>query len=155
VAKVAVTTLAELSMRMRVVVDSMPAVIAHALPRRDPAGRHGRRGRRDGERGEPEAIEAAGLSFILGSRRDQVICYQYKADRARRTLRGIDEQAAQAEQAVAGKTPVKRNRFIQLSGGTRSVNRELATKARALAGIKGYVTNLAACPTARRSPRSL
>jgi Transposase DDE domain len=81
-----------------------------------------------------------------GGRRDQVIYYQYKADRARRTLRGIDEQVAKAEQAVAGKAPVKRNRFIQLSGGTRSVNRELEEKARALAGIKGYVTNLRACP---------
>ena len=81
-----------------------------------------------------------------GGRRDQLIYYQYKADRARRTLRGIDEQVNKAEQAVAGKVPVKRNRFIQLSGGTRSVNRELEQKARALAGLKGYITNLRACP---------
>jgi hypothetical protein len=131
-----------------------------------------------------KAIEAAGLSFILGAkiphlpyvvaqwrrehpdepvpdghvftqpwpagpnggRRDQVVYYQYKAGRARRTLRGIDEQVAKAEQAVTGKAPVKRNRFIQLSEGTHSVNRELEAKARALAGIKGYVTNLRACP---------
>jgi len=79
-------------------------------------------------------------------RRDQVIYYQYRHDRARRTLRGIDQQIAKAEQAVAGKAPVKRNRFIQLTGGTRSVNRELEDKARALAGIRGYLTNLAACP---------
>jgi hypothetical protein len=39
-------------------------------------------------------------------RRDQVIYYQYKAERARRTLRGIDEQVAKAEKAVAGKVPV-------------------------------------------------
>jgi transposase len=81
-----------------------------------------------------------------GGRRDQVIYYQYRADRARRTLRGIDEQVRKAEQAVAGKTPVKRNRFIRLSGGTRAVNRELESKARELAGLKGYVTNLRACP---------
>jgi len=79
-------------------------------------------------------------------RRDHVIYYQYKADRARRTLRGIDEQVAKAEKAVAGKTEVKRNRFVQLSGGARSVNRALEAKARALAGLKGYLTNLAACP---------
>jgi len=79
-------------------------------------------------------------------RRDQAIYYQYKADRARRALRGIGEQVAKAERAVAGQAPVKRNRFIQLDGGTRSVNRELEAKARALAGIKGYHTNLAACP---------
>jgi hypothetical protein len=131
-----------------------------------------------------KAIEAAGLSFILGmkiphvpyavaqwhrehpgeqipdghvftqpwpagpdgGRPDQVIYYQYRHDRARRTIRGINEQVRKAELAVAGNAPVKRNRFIQLSGGTRSVNRELEEKARALAGIKGYVTNLRACP---------
>jgi hypothetical protein len=131
-----------------------------------------------------KAIEAAGLSFILGARvpevpyvvaewrkthpgkeitdgqvfiqpwpagtadrrRDQVIYYQYRADRARRTLHGIDEQIAKAERAVAGKTAVKRNRFVQLSGATKSVNRALETKARAVAGLKGYVTNLGACP---------
>jgi Transposase DDE domain len=126
------------------------------------------------------AIEAAGLSFILGARipeipylvaqwrrehsdrqipdghifiqpwpagpadqrRDQVIFYQYNADRARRTLRGIDEQVAKAEHAVAGKAPVKRNRFIRLVGADKSVNRDLEAKARGLAGLKGYLTNL-------------
>jgi hypothetical protein len=131
-----------------------------------------------------KAIEAAGLSFILGAkiphepyvvkqwrrehpgqpvpdghiftqpwpagphngRRDQVYYYHYRHDRARRTLRGIDTQVAKAEKAVAGQIPVKRNRFIRLSGGTRTVNRDLEARARALAGLKGYVTNLAACP---------
>ena len=131
-----------------------------------------------------KAIEAAGLSFILGMklpdvpyqvaqwrgehpgedipdghvfvqpwpagpssrRRDQMIYYQFRADRARRTLRGIDEQVAKAAKAVAGLAPVKRNRFIALDGATKSVNRELEAKARDLAGLKGYVTNLAACP---------
>jgi hypothetical protein len=132
------------------------------------------------------AIEAAGLSFILGARipevpyvvtewrrehpdqqlpdgliltqpwpagprdqrRDQVIFYQYKADRARRALRGIDEQVGKAERAVAGKVPVKRNRFIRLVGADKSVNRTLEAKARALAGWKGYTTNLPG-PTAQ------
>jgi hypothetical protein len=133
-----------------------------------------------------KAIEAAGLSFILGmkipdlpyqvaqwrkehpgedipdghvftqpwpagpnekgKRRDQVIYYSYKADRARRTLHGIDEQVAKAARAVAGLAPVKRNRFIALDGATKSVNRQLEQKARDLAGLKGYVTNLTACP---------
>jgi Transposase DDE domain len=80
------------------------------------------------------------------SRRDKVIYCQYRHDRARRTLRGIDEQVAKAEKAVAGQAPIKRNRFIQLAGDAHSVNRDLEAKARALAGIKGYITNLAACP---------
>jgi hypothetical protein len=107
--------------------------------------------------GNQRAIEAAGLTFILGARipevpyvvaqrkahpgepvpdgqvftqpwpagptdhrRDQVIYYQYRTDRARRTPRGIDEQVAKAEKTGAGKTTVKRNRFVQLTGGRPS-----------------------------------
>ena len=73
---------------------------------------------------------------------DRVIYYQFRADRARRTLRGIDEQIAKAERAVAGHAPVKRNRYIQLSGATKSINRSLEAKTHALAGWKGYTTNL-------------
>ncbi len=71
-----------------------------------------------------------------------MIFYQYRADRARRTLRGIDEQVAKAEKAVAGKVAVKRNRFIKLAGANKSVDRGLEAKARGLAGLKGYITNL-------------
>jgi hypothetical protein len=73
-----------------------------------------------------------------GTLRNQVTYYQYRADRGCRTLRGIDEQVAKAERAVAGKVPVKRNRFIRLIGADKSVNRTLEAKARALAGWKGY-----------------
>ena len=62
-------------------------------------------------------------------RRDQWIYYQYKADRARRTLRGIDEQVAKAAKAVTRLAPVKRNRFIALDGAVKSVNRDLEAKA--------------------------
>jgi hypothetical protein len=49
-----------------------------------------------------------------------MIYYQYKADRARRTLRGTGEQVAKAARAVAGLAPVKRNRFIKLDSADRS-----------------------------------
>ena len=79
-------------------------------------------------------------------KRDQVYYYRYSADNARRTLKGIDEQVRKAESAVAGRIPVKRNRFVTLTGADKSVNRDLEAKARALAGIKGYVTNLTEQP---------
>jgi transposase len=82
---------------------------------------------------------------VMGPRADQrkrTTYYQYRAERARRTLHGIDTQVAKAEKAVAGQVPVKRNRFIQLTGGTKTVNRDLEAKARMLAGWKPYVTNL-------------
>ena len=73
---------------------------------------------------------------------DRIVYYQYRHDRARRTLRGIDEQVTKAQRAVDGHAPVKRNRFIKLTGATKSVNRELRAKARGLAGLKGYTINL-------------
>ena len=129
-----------------------------------------------------KALEAAGLSFILGEkiptipylidkwhrdnpdstppdglvltqpypagsknkRRDHVVYYQYRADRARRSLRGIGEQVAKAEKAVAGKLPIKRNRFVKVTGEDRSINRDLEAKARMLAGWKAYATNIVA-----------
>jgi len=82
---------------------------------------------------------------VMGPKADQrkrTIFYQYRTDRAKRTMKGIDTQIGKAEQAVAGKTAVKRNRFVQLTGAKKAVNRDLETKTRALAGLKGYVTNL-------------
>jgi transposase len=55
---------------------------------------------------------------------------------------GSTSKVTKAEKAVAGKVPVKRNRFIKITGADKSVNRALEAKARALAGIKGYITNI-------------
>src|ERR1700748_3142767 len=64
----------------------------------------------------------------------------------RRARCAVDEQYAKAERAVNGKAPVKCNRYIQLTGATKSVNRQLEAKTRALAGWKGYTTNLTGQP---------
>ena len=67
--------------------------------------------------------------------------YQYSDDRARRTRKGIAEQVRKAEQAVAGKTAIKRNRYVNLKAPGKSVNYALAEKNITLAGIKGYQTS--------------
>src|SRR4029453_11548580 len=71
--------------------------------------------------------------WLMGTKADprkRMIFYQYRADRGRRTLKGIDQQITKAEKAVAGGAAVKRNRFVQLSGATKSINRDLEAKAR-------------------------
>jgi hypothetical protein len=101
--------------------------------------------RRQRPEGEPVDGMVLTQPVIMGAKADQrrrTTFYQYKSDRARRTLHGIDQQVAKAEKAVAGQAAIKRNRFVTLSGGTRTVNRELETKARMLAGWKPYVTNI-------------
>ena len=89
-----------------------------------------------------QIFTAKTFSGSAGARREGRIYYQYRTGRARRTLRGIDEQVAKAERAAAGRAQVKRNRFLTLIDEERFVNRELEAKARALAGYKGYITNL-------------
>jgi len=69
-------------------------------------------------------------------RRDKVTYYRYKADSARRSLHGIDTQIAKAERAVARKEPAKRNRVVKLTGGEKTINRDLEAKTRAFAGLK-------------------
>jgi len=101
--------------------------------------------------GHPDESIPDGQIFIqptvMGPKNDQrrrTIFYQYRADRAKRTLKGIDQQIEKAEKAVKGQTSVKRNRYVQLTGATKTINRDLEAKTRALAGLKGYVTNLQA-----------
>lgn len=61
------------------------------------------------------------------------MCGSWQADRARRTLRGIDEQVKKARAAIDWKAAAKRNRFVKLTGGMRSLNRDLVASARAIA----------------------
>lgn len=77
-----------------------------------------------------------------GAQQPEMIYYQYRADRARRTLKGINEQIRKAQAAITGRAAIKRNRFIKLVGGTKTLNLELEHKARALAGWKSYITNI-------------
>ena len=117
-----------------------------------------------------KAIEAAGLSFILGAKIPDVPHdaaadgYLGRAAVAQNhphrqipdghvftqpwpagpndARRDCQLSESSTTKAVAGKAPVKRNRFITVTGGTKKVNRPLEAKARALAGIKGYLTNI-------------
>ena len=72
--------------------------------------------------------------------------FKYSLDRAKRSLRGIKEQVAKAKRAVDGDIAIKRDRYINLSAPNKKVNYALAAKHRALAGIKGYETDLTALP---------
>lgn len=70
------------------------------------------------------------------------IVYQYREKRAALDIKNIEAQVAKAKRMVNGTAPVKRNRFISLESERKTLNQNLIDKAYALAGIKGYVTNL-------------
>lgn len=72
----------------------------------------------------------------------QRIIYQYRAKRAALDMHNISKQIAKAKNIVSGKTPASRAKFLKVTTKKRALNQKLIEKAKALAGVKGYVTNL-------------
>jgi transposase len=121
-----------------------------------------------------EALSQAGYHYIVGSRLSKVpydvaqyqntqsltdnqivvtekdnykIIYQYRTKRASLDIRNIEKQLTKARRIVNGQAPLKRNRFLSLKTRDKRLNQALIDKAYALAGIKGYVTDLELDPT--------
>jgi len=70
------------------------------------------------------------------------VIYQYRAKRAALDLRNIEKQVAKAKKALNGQIPAQRTKFLTVKAKSKQLNQKLIDKAKALAGIKGYVTNL-------------
>jgi len=70
------------------------------------------------------------------------VIYQYRAKRAALDLRNIEKQVAKAKKALSGQIPANRTKFLSIKAKSKQLNQKLIDKARTLAGIKGYVTNL-------------
>jgi tetratricopeptide (TPR) repeat protein len=115
------------------------------------------------------ALTEAGYTYVVGSRLHKVpydiaeyqktgemsdqqivvspqegyrVVYQYRAKRAALDLRNIEKQVAKAKKALSGQLPANRTKFLSIKAKSKQLNQKLIDKARALAGIKGYVTNL-------------
>lgn len=120
-----------------------------------------------------EALSSAGYHYIVGSRLSKVpydiaqyqktqsltdnqivitqkdtykVIYQYRTKRAALDVKNIEEQLLKARRIVNGQAPMKRNRFVSLKTQGKKLNQALIDKAYALAGIKGYVTDLDLSP---------
>lgn len=117
-----------------------------------------------------EALTAAGYTYIVGSRlrkipydiaeyqktgqltdqqiitteltAEQRIIYQYREKRAALDLRNIEKQITKAERILSGKTVDRKAKFLRIKMKEKKLNQSLIHKAKSLAGIKGYVTNL-------------
>jgi transposase len=119
-----------------------------------------------------EALSLAGYTYIVGSRLNKIpydiaeykkskdledkqiitteleqgkrIIYQYREKRAALDLRNIEKQISKAERIINGNIIDKKAKFLSVKTKEKKLNQELIDKAKLLAGIKGYVTNLAA-----------
>jgi hypothetical protein len=117
-----------------------------------------------------DALVQAGYHYIVGSRMNQIpydiaeyqktdqqlvdgqiitmqqdryrVIYQYREKRAKLDLHNIEKQVKKATAITEGKAVAKKARFLNIKSKTTALNQTLIDKAKALAGIKGYVTNL-------------
>lgn len=87
-----------------------------------------------------ELIDKQIVTTILNQR--QRIIYQYREKRAALDIRNIEKQITKAEKIISGKTTAKKAKFLNLKTTEKRLNQILIDKAKVLAGIKGYVTNL-------------
>jgi hypothetical protein len=76
--------------------------------------------------------------------RDRPVDYQYSFTRSQHDNRAINAILARAEQVAAGQRPVSKDRFVKFRDAESSVDWDLVERARSLAGITGYVTNVPA-----------
>ena len=88
-----------------------------------------------------ESSRAMGTSKAARTRR---VIYQYKFARYQQDNRAINAMVTRAEKITTGATAMAKARFVKVTGATKELDQGLIDRARQLAGLKGYVTNLAA-----------
>lgn len=74
------------------------------------------------------------------------VVYQYRAKRAQMDLKNIDTVVKKAQSIINGTQPLKKNRFLSVTGSEQTLNDKLVASAKTRVGIKGYVTNLTEAP---------
>lgn len=99
-----------------------------------------------GRTGDPftdgQVLESTRVMGTGGGARSRRIVYQWRFKRHKRDERVINLQIEKAEKVAAGKTPLKRTRFLKVTGATKALDQATIDRARQLAGLKAYVTNI-------------
>jgi hypothetical protein len=70
------------------------------------------------------------------------VVYHYSFARHKRDDRAINAMVDRAEKVAAGTRPLTKDRFVRIDAAGKGVDWGLVERARQLAGLKGYVTNL-------------
>jgi transposase len=91
-----------------------------------------------------QVLESARVMGTGKAARSRRVVYQYRFARHKHDDRAINAMAGRAEKVAAGKRPLKKDRFVRIDAAGKGVDWGLVERARQLAGLKGYVTNLPA-----------
>lgn len=74
--------------------------------------------------------------------RERRIVYQWRFKRHKHDDRAINAMIERAEKIASGQSQLRKARFLKVSGATKELDQATIARARQLAGLKGYVTNL-------------
>ena len=91
-----------------------------------------------------ETMESKRVMGVRENARQRRVVYHYSAKRDRRDNHTLDKQVEKAQKIAGGKKPLRKDRFVKLTGTRPAVDQVLVDRARQLAGLKGYVTNIPA-----------
>jgi hypothetical protein len=76
--------------------------------------------------------------------RERRVVWQWRFKREKRDNLTLNKQIERAERIADGSKPMRRDRFVTVTGGSPGVNWAQVEKARTWLGLKGYVTNIPA-----------
>ena len=86
--------------------------------------------------------ELSDQQIVVEKKEGYRVIYQYRAKRAALDNRNIEKQVTKATKVISGQIPTTRTKFLSIVSKKKQLNQKLIDKAKALAGVKGYVTNL-------------
>jgi len=89
-----------------------------------------------------QVLESTRVMGTGKNARERRIVYQWSAKRFARDNRNINLMERKALTVAEGKAPLKKVRFLKVTGAEKELDEKVIERARMLAGLKGYVTNL-------------
>jgi Transposase DDE domain len=89
-----------------------------------------------------QILESSRVMGTGRAARTRRIVYQYSFKRRKRDDRAINAMIDRAEKITSGQAAMRNVRFLKVTGATKEIDQKLINRARQLAGLKGYVTNI-------------
>lgn len=89
-----------------------------------------------------QILESTRLMGAGKAARSRRVVYQYSFKRHKHDDRAINAMIARAEKIASGKSPMAKARFLKVTGADKALDQDLIDRARQLAGLKGYVSNI-------------
>jgi len=91
-----------------------------------------------------QVLESARVMGQGKTARERRVVYQWLFKRYKKDNKSINKQIDRAERIASGQATARNARFLKVTGARRSLNQATIDRARQLAGLKGYVTNVPA-----------